>query len=187
MQELMALAVSGIVDVSESDAAVLVERQVAVNACGGGAACGIERLLMKRWLIDCRGSQSSTSLRACPWNAMTIVEPQSVVSCADSLLECLSAPSHIDLICWPDTFDQTVGKCLSENLQTASDCVQNTADGIASDPHTTEASNALGWSHPCKWEWKETDFSSIAREHSAGEGAKVANATGVNCHVHPTG
>ena len=74
--------------------------------------------------------------------------------------------------------DQTVGKCLSENLQTASDCVQTTADGIASDPHTAEASNALGWPHPCEWEWKETDFSSIAPEHSAGEGVKVAGATG---------
>ena len=62
MQELIALAVSGMVDVSESDVAVSVEGKLPSMPEVEGAACGIECLLMKRWLIDGRGSQSSTSL-----------------------------------------------------------------------------------------------------------------------------
>ena len=53
------MAESGFMDVNESDAAVLVEKPVDFNACGGGTGCGIECLLMKRLPSDCGGNRSS--------------------------------------------------------------------------------------------------------------------------------
>ena len=44
--------------------------------------------------------------------------------------------------------DKTLGKCLSRNLQTASDYVPRTAGGSVTDPDYAEASTVQGWTHP---------------------------------------
>ena len=120
---------------------------------------------------------------------MAIVESQNVVLCADSLLERMSTPSHSDLNRWAATSSRAT-RPLEHAL--AKICrpttyKQSTADGIVSDPDRPEASKAQSWTRPCEWEWKHSDICSIARENSAVDGAKVAKATGVNCHVSPTG
>ena len=152
---------------NQSDVKVLVERQVAFNACGRGACCGSECLLLKPLPIDYGGSQSSTSscvlIRGAQWRS----------------LNCLAATSS--------RATRQLDKCHCGNLETASDYAQHTADGISSDPDYLEMSNVQGWTRPCGWGWKQSHFFSVARESSAGDGAKLAKANDVNCHVNPTG
>ena len=48
--------------------------------------------------------------------------------------------------------DKTLGECQGEDLPTAFDYVQNTADGVDSDSDYPQASNVKGKSGHCEWD-----------------------------------